>query len=102
MNSLPSYKKCVEICQLTDNTTFYEQKFVIDGYDVSVFNYRYATYEDFLKFDAFELRGLTFVFNHDGTLFRQYPLLEKFFNLNENESTIYEKVKDTKIKSEFC
>jgi T4 RnlA family RNA ligase len=99
MNLIPSYEKCLEICQSTNNTIFYEQKYVIDGFQVSVFNYRLATFVDFSTWNGFELRGLTFVFNLDGSLYKSYPLLEKFFNLNENESTLFETVKDLKIKS---
>lgn len=97
MNKLPKYEECQEICRLTNSTTFYEHQTIIDGYDISVFNYRYATYEDFINFGGFELRGLTFV--SDGNVWKPFPLLEKFFNLNENESTLLDKVKDSKIKS---
>lgn len=99
MNYLPTYEMCQNICESTNNTVFYEQKNFIDGYQVSVFNYRLATYADFEKYNGFELRGITFVFNEDGSLFGRFPLLEKFFNLNENESTVLELVKDHKIKS---
>lgn len=97
MFKLPSYDECVRICQMTNHQVFYESKFIIDGYRVSVFNYRYATYNDFVDYNGFELRGLTFVFNSDGTLYQRFPLLGKFFNINENESTLYESLKLKKI-----
>jgi T4 RnlA family RNA ligase len=100
MNNLPSYERCLEICKNSDGI-FYESKFQIGGFNVSVFNYRLATYEDFIKFDALELRGITFVFNRDGSIFRRFLLMEKFFNLNENISTNYESVKDKKVKSVY-
>lgn len=48
-----------------------------------------------------ELRGLTFVFNKDGSLFKRYLLVEKFFNINENESTRLEDLKKLTIKSVY-
>lgn len=48
-----------------------------------------------------ELRGLTFIFNKDGSLFKRYLLMEKFFNINENESTLLDDLKKLKIKSVY-
>lgn len=45
------------------------------------------------------MRGLTFVFNEDGSLFNRFLLLEKFFNLNQVPETTYSVVKNYKIKS---
>jgi RNA ligase len=44
------------------------------------------------------MRGLTFVFNKDGSLFNRYVLLEKFFNLNQVPESLYSVVKNYKIK----
>jgi RNA ligase len=38
---------------------------------------------------AHELRGLTFVFNTDGSLYSHYLLMDKFFNLNQSECSTY-------------
>jgi len=81
------------------DSTFYESKFVIDGYNVSIFNYRLAQYSDFIDNLAFEMRGLTYVFNKDGSLFKRYLLLHKFFNLNQVAESQYSLVEDLKIKS---
>ena len=101
---LPTYEDCVEMCAKED-ATFYESKFVIDGVNISVFNYRLAQYKDFVtpleskpNVKAYEMRGLTFVFNQDGTLFKRFLLLEKFFNLNQVPESMYSIVKDYKIK----
>jgi hypothetical protein len=88
----------LEICNKSQGL-FYESKFLIEGYPVSIFNYRLTTYQDFLLFQGLELRGLTFVFNKDGSIFNRYLLMEKFFNLGENESSLMEVVSDKKIKS---
>lgn len=101
---LPTYEDCVEMCSRED-APFYESKFVIDGYPISLFNYRLAQYRDFVtplenrpEVKAYEMRGLTFVFNQDGTLFKRFLLLEKFFNLNQVPESMYSIVKDYKIK----
>ena len=44
------------------------------------------------------MRGLTFIFDKDGSLFKRYVLLEKFFNLNQVPDTLYSVVKNYKIK----
>lgn len=101
---LPTYEDCVEMCS-KDESAFYESKFVLDGYNVSVFNYRLAQYKDFVtplenrpEVKAYEMRGLTFVFNKDGSLFKRFLLLEKFFNLNQVPESMYSIVKNYKIK----
>lgn len=98
MKKIPSYEECLELC--SKNTSFYESINFIDGFKISVFNYRLATYNDFLSTNfSKELRGLTYVFNLDGTIYNKYLLLEKFFNLNQVPDTMYSEVKDFKIKS---
>ncbi len=101
---LPTYEDCVEMCS-REESPFYESKFVIDGYPISVFNYRLAQYRDFVtplenrpEVKAYEMRGLTFVFNTDGTLYKRFLLLEKFFNLNQVPESAYSIVKNYKIK----
>lgn len=103
---LPSYAECRKICDVNDNFLFYESKTKIDGFDVSIFNYRLSQYNDFMnplkdnsKINALELRGLTFIFNSDGTLYKRYLLLDKFFNLEQTPCSMYSVVKDYKIKN---
>ena len=100
MFHLPNYIECLDICQKSDGL-FYESKSNIDGYNVSMFNYRLATYNDFVTYGGFELRGLTFVFNLDGSVYKRFLLMEKFFNINENESTLFHFVKDKKVNSVY-
>ena len=95
---LPTYEDCVEICSI-DNSPFYESKVIVDGYNISLFNYRLASYSDFIsKPFAKEIRGLCFVFNNDGSIYDRFILLEKFFNLNQVPETLYSVVKNYKIK----
>ncbi len=104
VNKIPTYSEAVEMCS-GDEAPFYESKYEVEGYPVSVFNYRLAQYKDFdmpvpskPELKGFEMRGLTFVFNKDGTLYNRYVLLEKFFNLNQVPTSMYSVVKDYKIK----
>lgn len=103
-SDLPTYEECVEMCNVPESP-FYESKTEVDGYPVSVFNYRLAQWSDFnqpLKdkpgLKANEMRGITFVFNKDGSLYKRFVLLEKFFNLNQVPDSMYSVVKDYKIK----
>jgi T4 RnlA family RNA ligase len=104
LNKIPTYEESVEMCSGEDDT-FYESKYEVEGYPVSVFNYRLAQYKDFdmpipskPELKGFEMRGLTFVFNKDGSLYNRYVLLEKFFNLNQVPNSMYSIVKDYKIR----
>ncbi len=102
--SLPTYEEAVELCSY-DESPFYETKIEVEGFPVSVFNYRLAQYSDFnepiksnTNLKAFEMRGLTFVFNKDVSLYNRYVLLEKFFNLNQVPDSMYSVVKNYKIR----
>ena len=103
---IPSYEECRLICDAHDNFIFYEAKSIEDGYPVSIFNYRLAQYTNFVNpipdmpdITSFEMRGLTFVFNEDGSLYKRYLLLDKFFNMDQTPCSMYSVVKDFKIKS---
>lgn len=54
-----------------------------------IFNYRLASYTDFLEADALECRGTTFALKNDGSpwYLASWPF-EKFFNLHENPFTM--------------
>jgi len=104
VSKIPSYEEAVEMCS-GEEAPFYESKYEVEGYPVSVFNYRLAQYKDFdmpipskPELKGFEMRGLTFVFNKDGSLYNRYVLLEKFFNLNQVPNSMYSVVKDYKIR----
>jgi RNA ligase len=103
-NAIPTYEQALELCS-GEEAPFYESKMVVDGFNVSVFNYRLAQYKDFAnpipekpELKGYEMRGLTFIFNEDGSLFNRYILLEKFFNLNQVPDSLYSVVKNYKIK----
>lgn len=99
MKELLSYNRALELVAM-DNSPFYEIKTIMDGYNISMFNYRLAQWSDFKIPDASEIRGISYVFDKDGS-YKVFPLLEKFFNLNQVEDTLYSVVKDLKVKSVY-
>ena len=95
---LPNYQDCLDLCNYA-NSPFYETKLFIDGFPISLFNYRLSSNQDFERKFAKELRGICFVFNTDGSLFKRFILLDKFFNLNQVKETSFDVVKNYQIKS---
>ena len=98
--NLLTYDDAVKLTKLVDSP-FIESKLIVDNFSVSIFNYRLAQYSDFLDNKAFEMRGLTFIFKEDGSLFKRYLLLHKFFNLNQVPESQYSLVSDYVIKSVY-
>jgi T4 RnlA family RNA ligase len=94
---IPTYDEAKNIVSTTGELVFYESAQEVDGYKVSTFNYRLASYNDFLEYKANELRGLCFVFNEDGSLYNRYVLLHKFYNVNQVEETQFALLKDEPI-----
>jgi T4 RnlA family RNA ligase len=96
---LPTYQECQQI--VASNDCFYEKKIIVDGFNVSVFNYRMAELKDFLEpipgqlTQALELRGLTFIHSDSGAT--RFLMLHKFFNLNQVEGYQYHQIKDLAI-----
>jgi len=83
---------CRKVCET--NPTFKEKVFEIDGYKIHNFNY--MVMDDTLESYP-EMRGICFVKNTDGT-FKRFLMMKKFFNLNENESVSFERLKDKRTK----
>jgi len=77
-----SYQQALQITQ--DNSSFYVNYTQVNGHRVAMFNYLLAGYSDFVAHNAFELRGLTFIQNADGSWSDGQLHLHKFFNLNQS------------------
>lgn len=98
--SLPTLNQCLEICE--KNKSFKYKKEIVEGYEVYIFNYFLASYNDFAmpfegcEVDARELRGLTFVIDGDKEIC--FPFIHKFFNINENPSTLESKIADIGVR----
>lgn len=70
------------------NEAFYFQDFNLDGTTYRIFNYRLASYTDFLLPNAVECRGVMFEVNGNEAVRLAALPMEKFFNLNENPMTM--------------
>jgi len=99
-----TYEEAKKITEETE--VFYEKiEEVItpkgNSYYVSLFNYMLAMGEDFKKYKANELRGLSFIHypTENGIEYIKNLMLPKFFNLNENKYVLYNTYKDKEIKS---
>ena len=78
---LPTRERCQEIVNSTE--AFYYTQRNIYGYNVELYDYRLASFGDFVNNEAWELRGLCFVQDENGDWHRNI-LMNKFFNLNES------------------
>jgi len=103
---IPTYEECLEIVKNNPKMYFYERKNIIDSYKLSIFGYRHAQYNNFMlpiinkpDVNALELKGISYVFNDDGTVFNHYLMLHKFWELNQYEHCTYDLFKDKKIKN---
>jgi len=103
--TLLTYEEAKSIVDINGDLIFYESIFIVSGYKVSIFNYRLAQFNNFISpivgssINALEMRGLTFVFNHDGSLFKRYLMLSKFFNLNQVPDSLYDVVHSYEISN---
>lgn len=104
MKYLVTYDDAQKICRYYNNFNFSEHMWRIGNYKISAFDYFICGYNHFANplpnepnITAFDMRGVTFVFNEDGTIFNRYLMLPKFFNINQIEETQYDKVKDKNI-----
>lgn len=95
---LLNYEQCQEIVK--NNPNFYEKVLEIDGYKVSIFDYIVSAYDIFNQpiannpsLKAFEIRGLTFVHDHNSNEIIRFLHLTKFFNANENPAYQIEELK---------
>ena len=71
------------------NEAFFFQDFVLEENTYRIFNYRLASYTDFLSPSALECRGIMFEINMLGEAVRLASMpMHKFFNRNENPSTM--------------
>lgn len=78
------YANLMALCESGD--TFFYADHTLDGLCYRIFNYRLSSYSEFLKPDALWCRGTMFRMDHDPVLVCR-PM-QKFFNLNENPSTM--------------
>jgi T4 RnlA family RNA ligase len=94
-NFLKTRNECRTI--VTESEAFYCTRAEIEGYDVEMYDYRLASYTDFIDNEAFELRGLTFIYDVDNNEWVRHIALNKFFNINQTIGWMYEDVINKKI-----
>lgn len=77
------YDNLIHICEYSESFYYSDQQF--KNHTFRIFNYRIASYSEFLLDDALECRGHTFRIDENGNALElvSWPL-EKFFNINEN------------------
>ena len=98
MFKIPTLEECWEKVNACE--AFYAKEGVApDGREYVVFNYRLASYEDFKNHDARELRGLMFLKDEKFGTWETFPMLPKFWNVNENEYTLYDNIKGWEVES---
>jgi T4 RnlA family RNA ligase len=84
-NYLPTLEECNKLVE--ENAAFSSTDEEFDGIPFRIFNYRLASYSDFLIPGAVEMRGITF----NLLTGKRYLSIHKFFNHAENPFTIDEK-----------
>lgn len=96
--NLPTYNECLNIVDQA-YPTFVQREESVQGYELRMFGYNIVEFQNFFTYNAHELRGITFVFNEDGTLYERYLMMHKFFSLNQIGQTQYDNLKHLKIKN---
>lgn len=105
MKYLLTYEDALAMVEKYENFNYSKSEFRINGYRIVTFKYFLCEYADFTtpldkkEVNGFDMRGITFVFNLDGSLYQRFFMLPKFFNLNQVECTQYSAVKNKKIRS---
>ena len=101
-----TYKDALKLVKEYKDFNFSKTEYMLSGYKVITFSYFLCEFKHFNaplkelpKIKGYDMRGVTFVFNKDGSLFKRFLMLSKFFNLDQVENTQYNIVKDKKIKS---
>ncbi len=104
MKYLITYEDGLKLIEAYDDFNFSKSEFMLEGYKVVTFTYFLCEFKHFesplkenTKIKGYDMRGATFVFNKDGSLYKRFLMLPKFFNLNQVENTLYSAVKNKKI-----
>jgi len=104
MNYSLTYEDALKLCEAYKDFNFYKTEHMFGNFKAVTFNYFICDFNTFNKpiensnINGFEMRGVTFVFNEDGSLFKRFLMLKKFFNVNQIEDTQHNVLKNKKIK----
>jgi len=101
-----TYEDALEMVKVHKNFNFSKTESKLNGYRVVTFKYFLCEFDKFeypLKdkpnVRGYDMRGVTFIFNKDGSLYKRFLMLSKFFNLDQVETTQYGEVKNKKIEN---
>ena len=89
---LKSREECRQIVESTEAFVCVETE--VQGFKVEMYNYRLASYTDFKEHEAWELRGLTFIYNPETEEWERHLALQKFFNCNQTIDYMYDDLID--------
>ena len=90
---LPSKEECDYIVE--NSKQFFRKDLVFKGKEIAIYHYKQGNFEEFKKFNAWELRALTFVKN--GKNWDRFLGIHKFFELNQAPGWMEEDVKNKKV-----
>jgi len=90
---LPTKEECDEI--VAKSKQFFCKNFTFNNKEVAVYHYKQGNYEEFKKFNAWELRGLTFI--KENNKWKRFLAIHKFFELNQAPGWMEEDLKDKKV-----
>lgn len=97
MKKIPTRDECQEI--IKNSEAFYCTETIVEGFKVEMYDYRLASISDFENNNAFELRGLTFVYNELSKTWERHLLLNKFFNYSQTIGWMPEDLDNKEIMS---
>lgn len=92
---LPTRDECQEIVK--NSEAFYCTETVVEGQKVEMYDYRLASISDFVDNNAFELRGLSFIYDEVTNTWERNILLNKFFNYSQTLGWMPEDLDNKKI-----
>ena len=90
---LPSKEECDYIIE--HSKQFFRKNLVFRNKEIAIYHYKQGEYEEFKKFNAFELRSLTFVKN--ANKWERFLGIHKFFELNQAPGWMEEDLIDKKV-----
>jgi len=90
---LPNKEECDYIVE--NSKQFFRKDFIFNNKEVAVYHYKQGNFEEFKKFNAWELRALTFVKN--GNNWDRFLGIHKFFELNQAPGWMEKDLIDKKV-----
>jgi len=89
---LPSKDECDYIVE--NSKQFFLKEFKFQGKEIVIYHYKQGNFEEFERFNAYELRALTFV--KEGK-WKRFLGIHKFFELNQAPGWMKDELKNKKI-----